>query len=341
MPYLIDGHNVIAALPDIDLEDQDDEAKLVLKLRSWTSRIRRKAIVVFDGGIPGGTSSSLSTPDVKVIFAAFRRTNADRIIRARLKRLPDAPNWTVVSSDREILDEADSVGARSISAQAFADQLDRPPEGADKEKPDSVPPHELDAWLEIFTDEEEPAQANSWSGPAPATPPAPSATPKQKRPRPKARGTKPAPPPRRHTRSIGDQMGVEVAPIPETPRGSEKPAELSDDEVEAWLEIFHDDPNSQVPPPNLPKPKPKPAKRPVVDKRGSLSEDEVDTWLDVFEAGGRTEATMPRPEPKSRRMSTRLAEQKSKQAPVDDGDDPTLSQEDLELWHRLFGEETS
>jgi hypothetical protein len=349
MPFLIDGHNVIAALPDIDLEDQYDEAKLVLKLRSWSSRIRRKAIVVFDGGIPGGTSSSLSTANVKVVFAAFRRTNADRIIRARLKSLPDAPNWTVVSSDREILDEADSVGARSMSAQDFAEQIERPP--STKEKPDTISPNEIEAWLEVFGESEEEvadettdaAADDAWDGPATSTPLKPAAPkPQKKRARRVTQDrTAPPPPSRRHTRSIGDQMGVEIAPTPEAPRGSEKPTDLSPEEVDAWLEIFHDDPDSEIPPPNLPKPKPKPTKRPVVDKSGDLSEDEVETWLDVFEAGGRSEATMPHPEAKPRRMSSKLAEQKSKQAPVQDGEDPELSQEDLELWHRLFGEEKS
>ena len=43
MPFLIDGHNVIAVLSDIDLADPDDEAKLVVKLRAWSGRERRKA----------------------------------------------------------------------------------------------------------------------------------------------------------------------------------------------------------------------------------------------------------------------------------------------------------
>ena len=68
MPHLIDGHNVIAALPDIDLEDEHDEAKLVLKLRAWTGRRHRKAIVIFDGG-------DIVTADVRLIEAA--RLEAD------------------------------------------------------------------------------------------------------------------------------------------------------------------------------------------------------------------------------------------------------------------------
>ncbi|MBN1248933.1 MAG: NYN domain-containing protein, partial [Anaerolineae bacterium] len=85
MPFLIDGHNVIAALHGIDLEDPDDEAKLVLKLRAWSSRVQRKAIVIFDGGIPGGFSRTMSTADIGVVFAARYHTNADRIIDERLR----------------------------------------------------------------------------------------------------------------------------------------------------------------------------------------------------------------------------------------------------------------
>ncbi len=113
MPFLIDGHNVIAAPGDIDLDDPDDEAKLVMKLRAWSSRVQRKAIVIFDGGLPGGFSRTMSTVDIGVVFAARYHTNADRIIDERLRSSPDAPNWTVVSSDHEVLDRARAKGART------------------------------------------------------------------------------------------------------------------------------------------------------------------------------------------------------------------------------------
>ena len=35
MPYLIDGHNLIACLPDISLDDPNDEAQLVNKLKGF------------------------------------------------------------------------------------------------------------------------------------------------------------------------------------------------------------------------------------------------------------------------------------------------------------------
>ena len=37
MPHLIDGHNLIASLPDIGMDDPNKEAKLVNKLKSWAA----------------------------------------------------------------------------------------------------------------------------------------------------------------------------------------------------------------------------------------------------------------------------------------------------------------
>ena len=54
MPILIDGHNLIGRLPDLRLDDPDDEAKLVLRLRAYAARTRKRITVVFDQGLPGG-----------------------------------------------------------------------------------------------------------------------------------------------------------------------------------------------------------------------------------------------------------------------------------------------
>ena len=350
MPYLIDGHNVIAAMESIELEDPDDEAKLVLRLRSWFSSIRKKAVVVFDGGIPGGLSRTLSTTDVRVVFAARHHTIADRIIHERLRSLPDAPNWTVVSSDREVLDAARATGARTVSAQDFAATLEQPPE-AEKEKPDTISAAEVDAWLQVFPE------------PAPKPTPQPSrvarkSTTGSQRSRGKkalTRPTRPSPtsPPVRTSRPIGDQMGLDVE-VPKDAGSAGKPEEISNHEVEAWLQVFHDDPNSQIPPPNIPtarrrKAPPKPQEA-VVRKTGALSSDEVDAWLAVFS----DESARATPDDRSaspadvpadrntgqrRKVSATLARHHENLAPTDGSDKADVSEEDLELWHRLFGEE--
>jgi uncharacterized protein len=334
MPYLIDGHNVIAALRDIELEDPDDEAKLVMKLRAWSSRIRRKAIVVFDGGLPGGPSPTLSSADVSVIFAARHHTNADRIIAERLKRLPDAPNWTVVSSDHEILDQTRMVGARTLTAQAFAEALERPPE-ADKEKPDAISSAEVEEWLRIFEeplDEEPPVQS----------PPTARGKVAQRR-SPKSRlRPRTTPPPQPSTRTIADQIGLELPPDPEAGQAHEKPGAPSNAEVQAWLQVFHDDPDSRIPPPKLPERKPKTVKpmEPVVRKAGALSESEVASWLSVFGEADSSGAERSAMEPATGPLEaqSKLAKHRKKLAPVEGEEETSLSEDDLELWHRLFGD---
>ncbi len=367
MPFLIDGHNVISALPDIDLEDPDDEAKLVVKLRAWTGRERRKAIVIFDGGIPGGPSRVLSSPEVRVVFAARHHSTADRIIKERLSSLPDAPNWTVVSSDREVLDNARTTGAQTLSAQAFAERLTQALE-VEKEKPEGVPAAEVEAWLQVFEDQAV-AEASSVvseatvaSKIAPALEPAPPAAPPVSRKQAQRakqhaleQATPPAPP-SRTTRSIAEQMGESLPPLPkrEKPAGyGGKPAEVSPEEVESWLEVFHDAPErATTPVTRSPKPRssapPRQPKPPVVKKHGALSHEEVETWLEIF--GGEPEPSAPPPaaadeksgkrqpvQDKSKPSQARLVKRKQQLIPTKDEQASGLSKEDEELWLRLYG----
>ena len=155
MPYLIDGHNLIARLPDIDLADPNDEAKLVIKLRGFVARTRRKCTVVFDGGIPGGFSS-MSNRSVSVIFAAAQQSNADRVLKLRILRAKDPGNWTVVSSDEAVLDQARTYKMKWMSSTEFAEKMqgDQGEEDSAGEEIDvRLSPEEVEEWLDIFGDD--------------------------------------------------------------------------------------------------------------------------------------------------------------------------------------------
>ena len=119
MPYLIDGHNLIACLPDISLEDPNDEARLVNKLKGFAARTRKKCAVIFDHGLPGG-HSSMSTRGVQVTFAAAQHTSADELIKRRINKTNDAPNWIVVSSDHEVLNHARRQRMNCMTSTQFA-----------------------------------------------------------------------------------------------------------------------------------------------------------------------------------------------------------------------------
>ena len=152
MPHLIDGHNLIASLPDIGMDDPNKEAKLVNKLKSWAAASGRKCTVVFDRGIPGG-ASRMGTSGVKVVFAADQRSDADALIRRRINRARDRKGLTVVSSDREIRGAAARHGVNALTSGEFAGELSRrvrPQDASGEEVHPVVSDAEVDEMLELF-----------------------------------------------------------------------------------------------------------------------------------------------------------------------------------------------
>lgn len=162
MPLLIDGHNLIGKLPDIRLDDPDDEAELVARLRTYCVRNRKhartplRAVVVFDRGLPGGPSRELSRGGVKAVFASVGRS-ADGILRERIRRAKDPRGLTVVTSDRAVIAAAEARGARVIRSEVFAEQLLGPRAAAsaaapagDKKQDTQLSPEEIAEWLQVF-----------------------------------------------------------------------------------------------------------------------------------------------------------------------------------------------
>jgi len=150
MPFIIDGHNLIGALPDIHLHDPDDEEQLLLRLQSYCAH-RGKTITVYFDQAPG-VQDTIRRGPLTAHFVSRNRT-ADDAIRAHLRRLKRrAANWTVVSSDREVLDFARRAGARTQTSQDFAAQLSTPAaDSPDDDKQDiQLTTDELLAWETMF-----------------------------------------------------------------------------------------------------------------------------------------------------------------------------------------------
>ncbi len=310
MPYLIDGHNLIGALPDIELSDPHDEARLVLKLRSWAAHHRRRVVVVFDGGLPGGRSRTLSGGPVEVIFAARGHTIADRVIIARLRKLKDPANWTVISSDHAVLDFARRRGARTLTAQAFAAQLEPAPTAPSKPE-GRLSPEEIADFLALFGLGREEAE----------------------------RGV-----------TLGEMVGYPGQPESEEagPNEVEKPTTPDDAEVEAWLALFGEA-EAEVPPPP-PQEKPSLSAEAVVASRelkeeGYLTPAEVAAWLELFGGEEREEEAQRLSTELARRSGShpprrRWMKHKAEQARLpDENEDASLDEEELAMWRRLFGDE--
>ncbi len=148
MPLLIDGHNLIAKLPGLHLDDPDDEAQLVERLRRYQARSGKRLTVFFDAGLPGGPAYNLSTSQVKVIFAPIGQS-ADALIVGRVHRSRDPRGLTVVTSDQRIIAAVEARGARVVRAEAFAVELNAAPTPS---VPDEVTlsQTEVEEWLALF-----------------------------------------------------------------------------------------------------------------------------------------------------------------------------------------------
>jgi uncharacterized protein len=149
MPLLIDGHNLIGQMPDLRLDDPDDEAELVARLRIYCARERKRATVVFDHGLPGGQSEALSGAGVNVVFASAGRS-ADGILRERIREARDPRALLVVSSDRAVIAAAKAGKARVMRAEVFAARLGAPARDAGAEQGPQLSPEEVEEWLRVF-----------------------------------------------------------------------------------------------------------------------------------------------------------------------------------------------
>jgi predicted RNA-binding protein with PIN domain len=155
MRFLIDGHNLIPRV-GLRLDAPDDESELIGLLQDF-SRNSRAAVEVYFDGAPDGYSGMRRMGLVTAHFIN-RRSDADSAIKARLKQLGRAArNWTVVTSDREVLRAAKSAQAVTETSQRFAarikplDGSTAPSESASAEPAEGkMSEHEIQSWLDLF-----------------------------------------------------------------------------------------------------------------------------------------------------------------------------------------------
>ena len=160
MPLLIDGHNLIGSgsIPDISLADEDDEAKLVARLRVWRSKAKDRMTVIFDHGITGGRSIGLSGAGVNVIFARNPQ-DADELIRRRLRSA--GKGLILVSNDAELRRDAAAAEVEVWRSDEFVQRMqtkERKKNAAAQEAAQeagaeshvNLSDREVDQWLRMF-----------------------------------------------------------------------------------------------------------------------------------------------------------------------------------------------
>jgi predicted RNA-binding protein with PIN domain len=157
MPYLIDGHNLIPHIPGITLKDLEDELALIQLLGRFARQERTRVEVFFDLAPP----SWAGIRSYGAVTAHFIRQGitADQAIISHLGKLGnEAKNWTVVTSDREILAEARSTHSKTVTSSEFVGLLAglKGPSGTPGNKGEApeISDQEVDYWLDQFNQDD-------------------------------------------------------------------------------------------------------------------------------------------------------------------------------------------
>jgi predicted RNA-binding protein with PIN domain len=153
MNYMIDGHNLIGKLAELDLSMADDELRLIELLNRFGQHNRGRIEVYFDGA-PVNQAGSQNFGRVRAYFVPQRQT-ADQAISIRLAKLgKSARNWVVVSSDHSVQAAAHEARAGVMPSEEFAKQIQTrltAQRGEEAATTDEVlSEHEVDEWLAIF-----------------------------------------------------------------------------------------------------------------------------------------------------------------------------------------------
>jgi uncharacterized protein len=166
MAYIIDGHNLIGVLPDIHLADPDDEARLLLRLRTFRARAGTGPMIVFFDSGPGasdisspitgsgpGRQAAASRPEPTARFAEPGQTADDAIV-AFLRGATEPGQYAVVTDDLELTRRVQALGASVIRARDFAARLTerKPRSGRRTGRAGTMPENVPDPHAPVFAD---------------------------------------------------------------------------------------------------------------------------------------------------------------------------------------------
>ncbi len=153
MQWLIDGHNLIGQMPNLRLDDPNDEEQLLEHLRRYRARTGHKLTVVFDSGQTYHPAKTYKKGGITVQFAPNGQT-ADQVIKRRLARVKNPQALILVTSDAAVRRAAQEAHVRVVASSEFAQQLQQPsaPLSTDNggQADIKVTAAEVEAWLEIF-----------------------------------------------------------------------------------------------------------------------------------------------------------------------------------------------
>lgn len=124
MVYVLDGYNVIHAVPGLERKldtslraARDALVALCLEIRHCRGDVE-KTVIVFDGDSAFSDLPQENFPGVEIVFTESREDADDRILDV-LREYPARQHLCVVSNDHYVLNHARAFGTQVMNASKF------------------------------------------------------------------------------------------------------------------------------------------------------------------------------------------------------------------------------
>jgi len=157
--YIIDGYNVMFAIPSLEkLLDEDarkarEELEKLVNLY-WRSAQNTTATIVYDSRSVPDHFDDLRTGDQPAVVYAGSLKSADDYIISQAENLR-SPSVTVVSKDKRIISRARKSGCQTMEPMAFMKLIRKNSRGRKGETPSkydqkNMSENDIQEWLDIF-----------------------------------------------------------------------------------------------------------------------------------------------------------------------------------------------
>jgi len=144
VPYFLDGNNLIGLARNRSRPEPEDRSALIAELCDRLRRTRSRAVLFFDGEVPGG-----GTALGGLLIRCSGRETADELILREISRARTPGEIILVTADRDLARRAHDAGAKTLAPRAFWARFGtgRRPAAEDSERIDA------DEWIRFFEDD--------------------------------------------------------------------------------------------------------------------------------------------------------------------------------------------
>jgi predicted RNA-binding protein with PIN domain len=150
--YIIDGYNLIHAIPSLKKLLQADAFQAREQLAFLVSRLtfKRKfrCTIVFDGMKPSDIQLQSSHSPIHIVFSS--PVTADDKIKSMITQSKNRTSLVIISSDHEILDYAKVCSCTTHTSKYFSNLLLEEENGGTEKEQSSLSKNQVDEWLKIF-----------------------------------------------------------------------------------------------------------------------------------------------------------------------------------------------